>query len=116
MKTRSAAFAPCIALCALLGSLAFAADAPATAPAPVTLKGTLECSKCELHETAECGNVLVVKDGDKTVNYYIVDDEAAKAAHGDICMAPKDGVTYTGTVTEKDGKKWMTVTKTQAPK
>src|SRR5205085_525142 len=37
----------------------------------VKLTGTLVCGKCALKETDECSNVVQVKDGDKTVNYYI---------------------------------------------
>jgi hypothetical protein len=82
----------------------------------VTLKGKFECSKCELHETADCGNVLAVKDGAKEVKYYLVDNELSKGEHKSICAAPKDGVTVTGTVSEKDGKKWLTATRIEMPK
>jgi len=77
----------------------------------VTLTGTLECSKCQLHETAACGNVLAVKDGTTEVKYYLVDNDLSKADHKDVCMSPKDHVTVTGTVADKDGKKWLTATK-----
>jgi hypothetical protein len=82
----------------------------------VTLKGKLECSKCELKETAECGNVLSVKEGTKEVKYYLVDNDLSKGDHKDICTAPKDGVTVTGTVADKDGKKWVTASKIDIPK
>ena len=82
----------------------------------VTLKGKLECSKCELHETAECGSVLSVKDGTKEVKYYLVDNDLSKGDHKSVCAAPKDGVTVTGTVADKDGKKWLTATKIEVPK
>ena len=101
-----------LALALLLAPLAFAADAPA----PVTLKGTLQCGKCALAETPECCNVLTVKTGDKTVNYYLAENDISKAAHPDVCMAAKDAVTVTGTVTEKDGKKTLTATKVEMPK
>jgi hypothetical protein len=90
--------------------LAGAADTP-----PVTLKGTLECSKCTLHETAECGNVLAVKDGTTEVKYYLVDNDLSKSGHGSVCMEPKENVSVTGTVEEKDGKKWLTATKIEMP-
>jgi hypothetical protein len=81
----------------------------------VTLKGKLECSKCELHETADCGNVLAVKEGTKEVKYYLVDNPLSLGEHKNICKAPKDGVTVTGTVADKDGKMWLTATKIDIP-
>jgi hypothetical protein len=93
--------------------LAFAADASGK---PETLKGTLECSKCELHETAQCGNVLSVKEGAKEVKYYLVDNELSKTDHKDVCMAPKKDVSVTGTVADKNGKMWLTATKIEFPK
>ncbi len=87
----------------------------ADAKSEVTLKGKLECSKCELKETAECGTVLSVKEGTKDVKYYLVDNDLAKTDHKKICTAPKDGVSVTGTVADKDGKKWLTATKIQMP-
>ena len=104
-----AAWALVVLACA---GLAGTADAP---PAAVTLKGTLECSKCTLHETAACGNVLAVKEGTTEVKYYLVDNDLSKADHKDVCMGPKDGVSVTGTVAEKDGKKWLTATKIDLP-
>ena len=78
-----------------------------------TLKGTLACAKCSLHEkdTTACQNVLVVKDGDKTTNYYLVENDVSKAAHGKVCHKSVEAVTVTGTVAEKDGKQWITATK-----
>lgn len=79
----------------------------------VTLKGMLACAKCTLHEkdATGCQNVLVVKDGDKTTNYYIVDNDVSKAAHVNVCHQSADNVTVMGTVAEKDGKQWITATK-----
>jgi hypothetical protein len=39
-----------------------------------TLKGTLLCGKCTLKVCDECTNVLQVKEGDKTVDYFIKDE------------------------------------------
>ena len=82
----------------------------------VTLKGKLVCGKCALKETDECTNVLQVKDGDKTVNYYIDDNGKGEDYHKPICTAGKDGkpFTVTGTVTEKDGKKYIKASKVTA--
>jgi hypothetical protein len=78
----------------------------------VTLKGTLVCGKCTLKETTDCSNVLQVKEGGKTVNYYLDDKGKKEPYHKGIC--PPDSMkdaTVTGTVTEKDGKKHIKATK-----
>jgi hypothetical protein len=77
----------------------------------VTLKGTLVCTKCTLHETDSCANALKVKDGDKETIYYLTPNDVSKGDHKEVCHGPKEGVTVTGTVEEKDGKKWLTATK-----
>jgi hypothetical protein len=102
------------ALMLLAGSsLAAAAD---LAVKSVTLQGTLECSKCTLHETPECGNVLMTKEGTEQVEYYLVDNALSKADHTYVCTTPKAGVTVTGTVENKGGKKWLTAAKIEFPK
>src|ERR1041384_6347563 len=82
----------------------------------VKLTGTLVCGKCALKETDECSNVLQVKEGDKTVTYYLKDEGKKESYHKDICTAGKKGkeVTVTGKVSEKDGKKWITDAKVEA--
>ena len=82
------------------------------------LTGKLVCGKCALKETDDCSNVLQVKDGDKVVNYYLKDDGKKETYHKNICTAGKDGkaVTVTGTVAEKDGKKWITDAKVEFDK
>jgi hypothetical protein len=79
--------------------------------APTTLKGTMTCAKCGLHQADECQSVLQVKDGDATVIYYIADSDASKGTHEKVCKGSVDNVTITGTVADKDGKKWITPTK-----
>jgi len=101
--------APLIML-ALLVSFVRADDAK-----EVTFKGTLTCAKCDLKETAACQNVLKVKDGDKEVKYYLVDNKLSKDNHGKVCRAPMDGVSVTGTVEVKDGKNILTATKIEMP-
>jgi hypothetical protein len=82
----------------------------------VKLTGKLVCGKCALKETDDCSNVLQVKDGDKTVTYYLKDKGKAETYHKDICTAGTKGkeVTVTGKVAEKDGKKWITDAKVEA--
>lgn len=83
----------------------------------VKLTGTLVCGKCSLKVTAKCSNVLQVKEGDKTANYFLDDKGNAEAYHEGVCGGDKvEGVTVTGTVTEKDGKKWVKATKVETKK
>jgi hypothetical protein len=70
-----------------------------------TLEGTLTCTKCALGETKACGHALIVKEGDKKVNYYLVDKGGKEPYHKHCCTADKEGVKVTGKVSEKDGKK-----------
>lgn len=76
----------------------------------VTLKGSIKCTKCELGETDKCGHAIAVKEGDKTVVYYILDKGGAEKYHGKVCKAPADG-SVTGTVSEKEKKKFITPAK-----
>jgi hypothetical protein len=81
----------------------------------VTLKGTLLCAKCKLHETDKCQTALRVKEGDTKTVYYLTENDVSKPEHGKICSKPMHDVTVTGTVEEKDGKKWLTATKIEMP-
>jgi hypothetical protein len=76
----------------------------------VTLKGEALCTKCALHETEKCSTAIRVKEDGKDVIYYAKNNDVAKAFHKNICQAPAK-VTATGTVTEKDGKKWIKLSK-----
>jgi hypothetical protein len=67
-----------------------------------TLEGKLVCSKCKLSETSDCGNALVVKDGDKEVKYYFKDKGKAESYHK--CSGEK-AVKVTGEVIDKDGER-----------
>lgn len=83
----------------------------------VKVTGTLVCGKCALKETAKCSNVLQVKEGGKTVNYYLDDKGMKEPYHEGVCGGDKiEGVTVTGTVTEKDGKKTLKPTKVETKK
>ncbi len=97
-------------LCAL--ALTLRADDKKADAKEVTLKGTLVCTKCLLGETADCGNAIQVKDGDKTVTYYIKDDGKAEKYHGKFCTS-KSGVSgsVTGVVSEEKDKKYITPSK-----
>jgi hypothetical protein len=71
----------------------------------VTLTGTAMCAKCALHEGSECQTLLEVKTADgKLQRYYLT----SKMDHDKFCKGKTEGVTVTGTVSEKDGKKFIT--------
>jgi hypothetical protein len=84
-------------------------------PAPakeVKLAGTLVCGSCKLNESKKCANVLQVKEKDKTINYWLIDKGADEPFHEKICGGEElKGVTVTGVVSEKDGKKWVKTSK-----
>ena len=74
----------------------------------VTKEGTMVCGKCTLGETDKCANVLQVKEGGKTVNYYLVDKGNKEAYHKAICPPNKtQEATVSGTLTTKDGKHYL---------
>ena len=77
----------------------------------VTVEGTVMCAMCTLKEAdwKECQNVIQFKKGDETVNLYIVKNAVAEE-FGHVCSGTKDA-TVTGTIAEKDGKKWITPSK-----
>lgn len=83
----------------------------------VTLKGTMVCGKCTLGVCKKCTNVLQVKEGDKTVDYFIEDKGNKEKYHKAICPPEsKQDAEVTGTVSEKDGKKWVKPTKVDVKK
>ena len=93
-----------VALVAFVAAPAIAADE--------VLTGSLLCAKCSLKkaDAHECQDVLVVTDpkGAKT-EYYVTKNEVAEK-DGEACMQEvKD--TVTGSVSQKDGKTWLTPSK-----
>jgi len=94
---------------ATLAALAIAAPAWA---ADETLKGDMVCAKCFLKkpDAKECQDVLLVKNttGEPT-EYYVTKNDVAKES-GEACTT-KIPATITGTVSEQDGRKWITATK-----
>jgi hypothetical protein len=76
-----------------------------------TIKGEAVCTKCQLHETAKCGTAIRVG----STIYYVKNNKVAKAFHKDVCQASAK-VVATGEVTEKDGKKTITLTKIELDK
>ena len=96
-----------LALALVLGLMAAANAADET-----TVTGKVVCAKCSLKkaDAAKCQDVLVA-DG---AEYYVEKNDVAKK-FGHVCQGEK-AATVIGTVAEKDGKKWITPSKMEAPK
>lgn len=77
----------------------------------VPLKGTILCAKCALKEAKKCLTAIQVKEGGKTITYYFDDKGNKESYHEPVCGADGKEGTVTGTVAEKDGKKWIKPTK-----
>ena len=75
----------------------------------VNLTGKITCAKCDLKVEKDCATVIVVNESGKDVLYYF-DEKSHKANHTAVCQMGKEG-TVTGMVSEKDGKKYITVSK-----
>jgi hypothetical protein len=74
------------------------------------LEGEAKCAKCALKVSDTCHAVIVVKKDGKEEVIYAEKDDQGKALHGEICKGAKPA-TVEGTVTEKDGKKFVKITK-----
>jgi len=77
-----------------------------------TIKGEAMCTKCSMHETDKCGCAIKTADG---AVYYAKSNDICKDFHENICHAPAK-VTATGTVSEKDGKKMIKLSKIELDK
>jgi hypothetical protein len=90
-------------------SLLVALAAPALADE--TFSGTLICAFCGLQkaDAKTCQDVLLVTDAKgATTEYYIA---KSPVTSGEEACTLKIPATVTGTVSERDGKKWITPTK-----
>lgn len=96
-----------LALTLVLGLVAGAHAADET-----TVSGKVMCAKCALKkaDATKCQDVLV-SDGAE----YYVEKNAVSEKFGHVCGGEKPA-TVTGTVTEKDGKKWIAPSKMEEPK
>jgi hypothetical protein len=76
-----------------------------------TITGEAKCAKCMLKETDKCQTVIQVENKNgKTVNYYLADNDVAKAFHENVCKEAKKA-TATGTNKKVDGKNQFTASK-----
>jgi len=83
---------------------------------PTIIKGEAACAKCELHVADSCQNVITVTGADgKKEQIFCEANPVAKAFHKTICHGPAN-VTAEGTISEKDGKKYITLTKIEEAK
>lgn len=98
----------------LLAGLIVSTFALTASAEEVTFSGKATCAKCDLKKSKSCETVLQVEKDGKTTTYYLTGKPAADF-HKDICAESKSA-TATGTVSEKDGKKTLTVTKIEAKK
>ena len=92
----------------VVASLAIALNSRAADEKTITGDGM--CAKCELKEAKECQNAIKVKEGGKTVTYYLVQNDVSKKFHKNVCKSTEK-VKATGTVKEVDGKKELTASK-----
>lgn len=93
---------------------------PAAKPAKEEkLEGTMHCAKCGLKMAGikKCTNALVVKENGKEVTYLLDDKGSKEEYHEGLCGGgKKEGTKVTGTVTEKDGQKWIKASKVEEKK
>ncbi|HEY7157984.1 MAG TPA: hypothetical protein VH575_28775 [Gemmataceae bacterium] len=101
----------CLSLAVVLGFLVLAQAADEKEK---TYKGTMVCGKCTLKVCKKCTNVLQVKEGGKTVDYFIDDKGNKETYHKAICPpSSEQKAEVTGTVSTKDGKKWIKASKVE---
>ena len=104
------------ALLALIVVCTLAVGLKAQDSKEVTLKGQVMCAKCELKETKTCQTVIRVKEDGKEVTYYFKDKGSKEEHHEPVCGGGVKEATVTGTVAEKDGKKWIKPSKVEYAK
>ena len=77
-----------------------------------TFKGEMVCAKCSLNkaDAKDCQDVLLVKDAKgATTEYYITKNKVSQES-GEACTQKIPAVVV-GSVSEKDGRKWLTASK-----
>jgi hypothetical protein len=94
---------------ATLGALAVAVPAFA---AEETFTGELVCAKCFLKraDAKECQDVLMVPNATSATTEYYITKNQVSIDSGEACT-DKVPATIVGSVSETDGRKWITATK-----
>jgi hypothetical protein len=95
-------------LLALVTALFLVAGVQAADTKEVTLTGKIMCARCELKEAKKCQTVIKVKEDGKEVTYYFLDKGHGEKYHSPVCGGGQKEGKVTGTVSTKDGKKWIT--------
>lgn len=75
-----------------------------------SLKGEGLCAKCALKQTSKCQDAIRVEENGKKVVYYIEKNDVSKGLHDKVCSATVE-MEAKGKVTEKEGKKWIALSK-----
>jgi hypothetical protein len=74
--------------------------------------GSLLCAKCSLNkpDAHDCQDVLIVTDATGTKTEYYITKNAVAEKAGEACTQ-EIKATVTGSVSQKDGKTWLTPSK-----
>lgn len=96
---------------ASLALAAFAALTLSLHAGETKITGEAVCAKCELQETTSCQMVIKARATDgKEEKIYVDNNKVSKDFHDEICQK-NARVKAEGTITEKDGKKTIALTK-----
>jgi hypothetical protein len=79
------------------------------------IKGEATCAKCNLKTASACQMAITVTKDGKKETMLVDQNDVAKGFHSKICKDTID-VVADGTITEKDGKKTIALTKVEAAK
>jgi hypothetical protein len=80
-----------------------------------TLEGEATCAKCTLKQVDKCQFAITVEKNGKKETILAEQNDVAKKFHENICKTTLK-VKAEGTITEKDGKKLITLTKVEEAK
>lgn len=93
-----------------------AKKAELVAAASTKIAGEGTCAKCDLKTATACQNAIIVTGADGKKETILCDaNDVSKAFHGKLCKGAEK-VTAEGVVTEKDGKKSISLTRIELAK